>query len=283
MRELQTVGMEIYDHEIERARQTLSEEVATQLSGAYTDNAVYLGRLEIDRAASPQRQFPGWPDDVLIVAVENQGVCSWGVSLAGASRGVVVVGGDLAGGSGTTPYAPDLATYVRTRKWDKECLDSAPLLQAQGAALDERTASFLRSRFSELDPTFGWPCAANYRFETDGVPVMLWSDDEQCDWWISGDEHQLGGLASRTHGLLRPGDGALVKRRRRHGDSGRPSHRSVALARSESHIPERVQTTRIGTSACSVRCARMCGAGGPPQRRSEAAVDSGHVIVRTRR
>jgi len=188
--------MDNYDQEIEAARQTLTEAVAAEISVAYTDNVVFPLRVEIDRAGSAERQFPGWPDDVLVIAVENQGVCSWGLSLGGESSGVVAVGGEFGGGAGTVSYAPSLESYVRSRKWDTECLEGEPLLQAQGAVLDEATAAFLRGRLRELDPTFGWPCSANYRFETDGVVLMLWSCDEQCDWWISGDEHKLASLLS---------------------------------------------------------------------------------------
>ncbi len=37
--------------------------------------------------------------------------------------------------------------------------------------------------------TSGWPGHTQYRFEEPAVRLMLWSGSGQCDWWLSGADH----------------------------------------------------------------------------------------------
>jgi hypothetical protein len=144
----------------------------------------------VDRPDDPDRRFPGWPAPVLVIADENQGVCSWGVPL-GDPNPAVLVGGELSDGEGTVEYAPDVASYVAARWWDGWCLQREPLLQAQAAVLDEKSLAGLRSNFDQRPLTHGWPWHTQYRFERDGVAILLWSGPDQCDWWLSAADDAL--------------------------------------------------------------------------------------------
>ncbi len=138
-------------------------------------------------------RFPGWPDDVLMLATENQGVCARGLSLGGSRDGAVVVAGDLVGGSDAVVYCDDLETYIAARRWDDLCL-RPPLLVAQAAPIDTASIEYLNEHFEKRWTTRGWPCAENLRFQRDGLKVMLWSCVGQCDWWISGPAPALGAI-----------------------------------------------------------------------------------------
>ncbi len=175
--------------------------LADELALAYNDHAVYPRRTVVDRPGTADRHFPGWATPVLVLAVENQGVCAWGVPLDGDDNPPVVVGGDVGGGTDTTVrYAADVRAYVRSRRWDHACLSSSPLVQAQAQPLDPATLASLRSRFDEVPSTMGWPGEVTYRFRTSAVRIMLWSGPDQCDWWISGTD--IGRLAETTAALL---------------------------------------------------------------------------------
>lgn len=75
-------------------RRLLTADVAQEIARTFEDQPVYPERIIVDRPGDIWRRFPGWPEPVLVLSVENQGVCSWGVQLGGSS-GEVLVGGDL--------------------------------------------------------------------------------------------------------------------------------------------------------------------------------------------
>lgn len=178
---------------IEVARQLITPEIAEEIAVPYSDTVVFPARHIVEVGGS-SKQFPGWDGRVLVLSVENQGVCSWGLSLDGGDAGQVVVGGNLPSGVGTVVYATGVADFVAARRWDARLFGKPPLLQAQAIELDEATLRTLRSQFVEGITTFGWPCATNYRFESDTVALMLWACSGQCDWWVSGGSTALAGL-----------------------------------------------------------------------------------------
>jgi hypothetical protein len=109
------------------------------------------------------------------------------VPLASDDDPPVLVGGDLNDGGPPRAYAPNVASFVECRRWDRSCLDRALVLQAQAEELDAGVIDFLRTHFDERSTTLGWPCAKNYRFERAKARIMLCSCRGQCDWWISAD------------------------------------------------------------------------------------------------
>jgi hypothetical protein len=80
--------------------------------------------------------------------------------------------------------------------------------------LDQNSLGYLRQRFAEAAATTGWPGLRQYRFEGQGVRVMLWSWTGRCDWWISASSEQsvktiapgLLELSSDLHSALLSGD-----------------------------------------------------------------------------
>ncbi len=179
----------------------ITSATATEISSAYGDLPVYPDETVVENPDSPVRYFPDWPGHVLLLSHENQGVCSWGVSLDGDLAGSVLVGGDLGEGRGTVVYASGVDQFVALRRWDRQCLEREPLLQAQAAPLDDASLAYLRSACTENVQTFGWPCDINYRFAAGSVRIMLWSCPDQCDWWISGQADEIAALLTNLRTL----------------------------------------------------------------------------------
>ena len=171
-------------------KRLLTADVAQEIAATFGDQPVYPQRIVVDSSAEPSltsssRRFPGWPGPVLVLSDENQGVCSWGVPL-GEGSGQVLVGGDLLDvGHATVSYAASVEDFIAARRWDHACLNSAPVLQAQAAELDQDSLGYLRARLAPAAATAAWPGSSQYRFEGQGVRVMLWSAAGVCDWWIS--------------------------------------------------------------------------------------------------
>ena len=163
--------------------------------------------MVVDRPGSPDRRFPGWPGPVLVISVESQAVCAWGVPL-GVPDPPVLVGGHVTAGDdvsrSTVAYATGLTAFVATRRWDAVCLGREPLLQAQAAELDPDTLAALRGRHEELPASSGWPGRATYRFQRRSVTILLWDSPGQCDWWISAADD--GELEEAVESLVRLSD-----------------------------------------------------------------------------
>lgn len=185
----------------------LTADVAEEIARAFGDQVVYPQRILVDSQAEPSlrwpgpsRRFPGWPGPVLVLSDENQGVCSWGVPVHGGSS-EVLVGGDLLDvGHVTVVYAASVEDFIAARRWDHQCLNSIPVLQAQAAELNQASLGYLQARLAPLVPTAGWPGSHQYRFEGQDVRVMLWSYAGQCDWWVSASS--APSLQAFTAGLL---------------------------------------------------------------------------------
>jgi hypothetical protein len=113
----------------------------------------------------------------------------------------VVVGGDLLdAGCATVVYAASVADFIAARRWDHRCLNTAPVLQAQAAELDQVSLGYLQARLAPAVATAGWPGSRQYRFEGRGMQVLLWSQAGQCDWWVSAASQ--ASLRQFTIGLL---------------------------------------------------------------------------------
>ncbi|MFC4046612.1 hypothetical protein ACFO1B_50070 [Dactylosporangium siamense] len=172
--------------------ETLTAGIADEVAAVYGDQVVFPAQVVVDDPRDGQRLFPGWPAPVLVIARENQGVVSWGVPLGDPSP-PVLVGGNLGDPTpdrmGTQVYAPSVDAFVSARRWDQSCLAGQPLVQAQADVLDADVLAVLRAGFGEVAATAGWPGHTQYRFEGPNVRLMLWSGLHQCDWWLSGADH----------------------------------------------------------------------------------------------
>jgi hypothetical protein len=172
--------------------QTLTAEIVDELAEVFDEEFVYPARTVVSGPDDDEELFPGCAVPVLVISIENQGICVWGVPLEPeAADPPVLVGGELLGEPEptTVEYAPNIAHFIAARRWDEACLGQQPLLQAQGRPIDSESLAFLRHRFVEVLPTTGWPANAQHRFEDGPVKVMVWSGGDQCDWWISGTDH----------------------------------------------------------------------------------------------
>ena len=164
-------------------------DVAAEIAAAFSDQPVYPERIAVDGPApagpGPGRRFPGWPVPVLVLSVENQGVCSRGVPPGGDGRCPVLAGGELLdAGEATAGYAACVEDFIAARRWDRRCLGTGPVPQAQAPELAWSGLGYLRARLSPAVATAGWPGSRQYRFEGRGVQVLLWSQHGQCDWRI---------------------------------------------------------------------------------------------------
>jgi hypothetical protein len=182
------------------ASRTLTESVATEIAATYTDQPVFPFQVRIIAGGSDQSDFAGWPTDVLVLAVENQGVCTWGVDLGEDHFGRVLVGGDLSSGPAVVEYCSNIEEYIASRRWDAVCLNAA-LLQAQAEPIDDRTLGALRAAWQEQWITFGWPGMRNRRFQQGRVRLMLWDGEGQCDWWVSGPVDDLRRVLPALRGM----------------------------------------------------------------------------------
>lgn len=166
----------------------ITAQVADELAVTFDDQVVFPHEIVIDEPGASDRHFPGWPTPVLLISVENQGVCAWGVPLNDPNP-PVVVGGELSDGNDTSDrtvrYATSVDAFIAARRWDRACMSDRVLLQAQAAELDPASLAYLRSRFEERPSSTGWPAVVTYRFQDAHIKIMLWAGD-QCDWFISG-------------------------------------------------------------------------------------------------
>ena len=187
----------------ESLRLLITAEVARELASTFGDQMMFPDRIVVDRPGDLDRMFPDWPTPVLLISVENQGVCAWGVPLSSPDP-PVLVGGDLAVGveDTTVLYANSVGAFVAARRWDRGCLGQEPLIQAQAAELDAPSLGILQEWYHQLPSTKGWPGAVQYRFERDGFRILLWSGPGQCDWWISSARpHRLPGAVEQLMSL----------------------------------------------------------------------------------
>ncbi|HUP73588.1 MAG TPA: hypothetical protein VM282_11170 [Acidimicrobiales bacterium] len=75
----------------------LTPQVMQEVVKPYEHQVVFPERVHIDDPSSPESQFFGEASPVLVLTIENQGVCAWGVPLDGDDDPPVLVGGDLDG------------------------------------------------------------------------------------------------------------------------------------------------------------------------------------------
>jgi hypothetical protein len=123
-------------------------------------------------------------DKLLPFMIENQGVCTWAITLGDAEDPPVFVEVD----SGSPPKweltARTFTEWLTCQVEDTLLINSA-VFAAQAPGLNSAGLTFLRSNFIEGCKTFAWPGAINYRFSNARSRLLLWNGEKQCDWWIS--------------------------------------------------------------------------------------------------
>lgn len=115
---------------------------------------------------------------------ENQGVCTWSISLDGSDDPPVYVDVDT-NGKQWNMQATHFSAHVYSCVWDYlVIMDQPSLVQAQNEFLSEEAVGELRRHFSEQPPTFGWPSSTQRRFAGKECAILFWADEGQADWFV---------------------------------------------------------------------------------------------------
>ena len=115
---------------------------------------------------------------------ENQGVCTWSISLDGSDDPPVYIDVD-SDGKQWNMQAPTFSAYIYACVWDyASVLDQPAVVQAQNEPLSEEAVSELRRHFSQQPPTFGWPGSMQHRFAGKQCAILIWAGEGQADWFV---------------------------------------------------------------------------------------------------
>jgi hypothetical protein len=128
----------------------------------------------------------GWQSRRLLpLRRESQGVCTWAVDLDGSADPPVYVDAD-SDGKEWQQSAPTFSAYVYACVWDYRLIFGRPaVVCAQNCVLSPAALGALRAEFSEEIRTYGWPGDTQYRFIKDMAAILIWSSDDQSDWYIA--------------------------------------------------------------------------------------------------
>jgi hypothetical protein len=167
------------------------------LVGATDDYA-----MRIEELGEP---FDGWgkgPRDLVreglvVIRIENQGVCSWAVRLDdGADPRVLIEVDSKPDAVIWRLHAASFSDYVLTLAWDGLAFGLPFGLAAQDSPLERHDLALLEREFEQRDRTWGWPGHTNYRFERGDQRVIVWDGEGQADWWLLAPTAEaLAGLA----------------------------------------------------------------------------------------
>jgi hypothetical protein len=150
---------------------------------------------ERDDPAKPHQLDEFIRAGLLVVMIENQGVCTWAVKLDGADDPPVVVEVDSRRSASSPsevrwePCAVSFSTFMYCRAWDHGLNGKLVMAFAQDKALAPSDLEFLHSHFSEGPRTHGHAGATNYRFFTDSSAILIWDQEDYerggaADWWL---------------------------------------------------------------------------------------------------
>jgi len=116
---------------------------------------------------------------------ENQGVCVWAVDLDGSDDPPVFVDVD-SNGTRWTMQCSTFSAYVYSCIWDHVFVfDQLGLVEAQNDPLSPETETELAAKFAEQPSTFGWPGNTQHRFMAKDQAILIWSGDDQADWFVA--------------------------------------------------------------------------------------------------
>jgi hypothetical protein len=195
------------------------------LAGDSADDVVAIGELgePFDGWGSGRRDFVR--EGLLVIRIENQGVCHWAVPLEDGDDPRVLVEVD------SPPdrlvwqlHAPSFSGYVFTLAWDRLAFGLPYGLAAQDGPLGQQDLALLEQRFVRRPSTYAWPGRVNFRFERGDQRVVVWNADGfdhddpraefggQADWWLhagtaaslaslAGELRGCGGLATRLYAV----------------------------------------------------------------------------------
>ena len=177
VRDIEDAGRRVGLRLPESLREWYSNEGAIEILARYSNQ---------DWPISP-RDFAvtEWQGDKLLpFKNENQGVCVWAVVLDGSDDPPVYVDVD-SHGTQWNEQAPTFSAYIYSCVWDyTQVIDQPASVRAQNGPLSSEAGSMLRDLFAEQPPTFGWPGSSQRRFQGKNCAILIWSGEDQADWFI---------------------------------------------------------------------------------------------------
>lgn len=152
-----------------------------------TDAVAILAKHSNDDPPIPVHEFAildTLSGPVLPIRREDQGVCTWAVALDGSDDPPVLLDDDLDGGH-WRQVSPTFSAYVRACVRDYRVVVGRPaLVAAQNGPVSPRAIESLRRSLIEREATFVWPGDPTYRFEGAGFGVLVWSSQDQANWFV---------------------------------------------------------------------------------------------------
>ena len=165
----------------------LTPELCEEMAATFCDRIYYPRFIAIETPDDDEFDFPGLSEPVLYLFGEDQGIMDLGVAISREGYPVFVSYDEDDDPRRVLLHAPSLTEFIASRKFDGSVLGGAIVICAQAPKLAEDVLAHLSSRLSRGPHTEAWPTEAQYRFEGEGVRVLLWDWDEgQCDWYVSG-------------------------------------------------------------------------------------------------
>ena len=127
---------------------------------------------------------------LLPIRWENQGVCTWALCFDGSDDPPVLVDVDSEVPRGNC--SPNTSRPTSSCVLDYHVVLRQPaLVQAQNSPISSESLRDLAGLFDEGPRTSGWPGnTAQYRFAGSRLGVLIWSMEDQADWF--------GGAADAT-------------------------------------------------------------------------------------
>ncbi len=124
--------------------------------------------------------------DIIPFRHENQGVALWSILLDGSDDPPVYVNVD---DNGWNILAKTFSGYIYSCVWDYAVvLDKPAFVQAQNDPLSDGALNSLTREFEEHIRTYGWPGSTQFRFSRDRQAILIWSAENQADWFVAADD-----------------------------------------------------------------------------------------------
>lgn len=142
---------------------------------------------------------------LVIILIENQGVCWWGFDLDGGEDPPVYVNLDPPPDD-LFQYSKSFSEFTFVRVFDHEGFwDEDRCSMEIYQPLSDDDLRTLRGQFKEEPQSLGWPGTVVYRFRNDLGRITICQSDEQADWILSAaSSDELKALQSSVAAVCRP-------------------------------------------------------------------------------
>jgi hypothetical protein len=164
-------------------RRFMALEGAGEFLGRFRNDDHPIGLAELGLALPRWHGYDPLSEQILPFMRENQDVCVWGIWLNGSDDPPIVVDVD----SGSPPKwelcADSFTNWLACQFWDWGHPEWS--FAANGRPLDQEVLSSMRQHFDEGLQTWAWPGKVNYRFINGRSKLLVWSGEDQCDWWLA--------------------------------------------------------------------------------------------------